>query len=162
MDIRVVDECPCPASIAPYAHMVSRVAGQTFNSINRSTDPAVTAVLHRYGKHNQAELYATLPRGVANPPGRSTHELRSDGVAYPNVTPGGLLQEWQQGFDSGADTEEGRRAIEAAALSLGWKVFHAYDAGTELHHWNFAERPRAKTPKRLLEIVRLRRQLPKR
>jgi hypothetical protein len=96
--------------------------------------------------------------GVANPPGRSTHELRSDGQAYPGPV-GRKLAEWQVGVDSGSNTTHDRDAIEAAARRLGWPVKHAYAAGVELHHWNFAKRPRPKNPVQFAHIVAERKRL---
>lgn len=156
---RVIDGCPCPASIAPYVARILKRAGQDANSIYRGED--ARALLHRHGKHTQAEIWSAAPLGVANPPGRSTHELRSDGVAYAGPI-GRKLQDWQVGVDSGSNTPAAARAIERAARFYGWKVRHPYSAGVELHHWNFVQRPRPKNPRQLLNLVRERRALPSR
>lgn len=158
MNVRVIDGCPAPASIAPYIYLVRKRAGQTCNSIYRGED--VAAILHAHGKHTQQELYDTLPPGQADKPGTSTHELRCDGVAYRGDV-GRHLKEWQVGVDSGQDTDHDREAIDAAAKYYGWRVFHAYDAGSERHHWNFRRQPRARGARRLL-IIAIRARLPRR
>ncbi len=156
---RVIDGCPCPASIAPYVARILKRAGQDANSIYRGED--ARELLHRHGKRTQRELYRDLPRGVANPPGRSSHELRSDGAAFAGPV-GRKLQEWQIGVDSGSNTRAAARAIEWAARSYGWEVRHPYSAGVELHHWNFVRRPRPRNPRQLYNLVRERAALPKR
>jgi len=159
MRFRLIDGCPCPESIAPYVYVVLREAGQSANSIYRGEDAA--ALLHRHGKHTQAEIYATYPPGVANPPGRSSHELRSDGAAFPGPV-GRRLEEWQIGVDSGSDSYPDREAIERAAAKHGWVVKHPYSAGVELHHWNFRLQPRPRNVFQAARISRIRHSLPTR
>lgn len=159
MKFKVIDGCPVPASVAPYVARILRHAGQSANSIYRGTDAG--AILARHGKRTQAELFRDLPPGVANPPGRSTHELRSDGVAY-RVPIGRRLAEWQVGVDSGGNSRAEARAIEASARHYGWPVKHPYRSGVEQHHWNFVRRPRPKNPRQLFHLVRERRALPSR
>lgn len=156
---RIIDGCPVNARVAPYVALVLARAKQRANSIYRGEDAAV--LLHAHGKHTQAELYATLPAGVANPPGRSTHELRSDGVAYRGPI-GRRLARWQQGVDSGGNDHASKLAIEEAAAHYGWAVKHPYVAGVEGHHWNFVKAPRPHSPRQLLQIIQLRRRLPSR
>lgn len=159
MKLRVVDGCPCPASVAPYIARILDRAGQSANSIYRGED--ARALLHAHGKHTQREIFQSSPPGVANPPGRSTHELLSDTRAYAGPA-GRKLAEWQVGVDSGANTTRDRDAIQRAARELGWPVKHPYAAGVELHHWNFVKRPRPRNPRQYLHIVRARRALPSR
>lgn len=132
---RVIDGCPCNATLAPYIELLRRETMATVNSIYRGEDAA--AILHRHGKHTQAELYATMPAGTCNPPGRSTHELRSDGVAYSGPV-GRQLEWWQQGFD--VNDGDVKRLIRAAERH-GWVLFQPYQSGTEFHHLNFRRRP---------------------
>ncbi len=152
----VIDGCPVPASIAPYVARILKRAGQQANSIYRGED--ARALLRKHGKSTQAELFRTLPAGVANPPGRSSHELRSDGTAFAGPV-GRRLQEWQVGVDSGSDSRADARRIEAAARSYGWAVRHPYSAGVEQHHWNFVRRPRPKNARQAFNLVRERRAL---
>lgn len=159
MKLRLIDGCPCPASIAPYVYLLLRDAGQTAASIYRGDD--AREMLHAHGKHTQAEIHRMYP-AISNPPGFSQHELRSDGFGNPGVPRGGVLREWQIGVDSGTDSEQDKRAIERAAAARGWKVSHPYRRGVERHHWCFARRPRPKGPRTLAKIVHLRATLPRR
>jgi len=144
-----IDGCPCPYDVAPYAFLVLRRARMTASSIYRGDDPAAAPILRRSGKHTQRELYNASPSqraawgvsGTPNPPGRSTHELRSDGVAKPGPV-GRVLEPWEIGIDSGQNTPSDVRAVREAALSLGLDVYHPYAAGVEEHHWGFRSRPR--------------------
>ena len=158
MNWRVVDGCPARPSIAPYIYIVLRDAGQTASSINRSE--AAKAILHAHGKHTQREIHQMMP-AVSNPEGRSEHELRSDGVGKPGPI-GRLLEEWQQGVDSGGNDPASKQRIEAAARRHGWRVVHHYPAGVEGHHWCFAEKPRPHSLKMRLRIIHLRATLPRR
>ena len=156
MSFRIVGNCPVNATLAPYIEIIRRETDCAINSIYRGAD--AEAILHRHGKHSQAELYATLPAGVANPPGRSTHELRSDGVAYPGPI-GRKLDWWQEGFD--VNDSDVHRVI-AAARKYGWVLRQPYNSGVEFHHLNFAKKPRPRTLKTLRKIVKIRRELPTR
>lgn len=131
----VIDECPCPKPMYPLLKKLKRETGCTYESIYRGTD--VEKLLEHYGKHDQAWLYAHLPAGTANPPGRSTHELRSDGVAYAGPI-GRKLVWWQCGIDIDDAHVD---AVIAAARKHGWTLFRPYGAGVEFHHVNFAHRP---------------------
>jgi hypothetical protein len=97
-------------------------------------------VAERYGKLSQAALYAgwiahKLGFNPANPPGRSSHELRSDGVAYRGPM-GRPLHWWQLGLD----------VTEAAQLvrvlnRLGYRARRPYSSPSEAHHVNFRRSP---------------------
>lgn len=125
---------PAPSLIAPYIDIVTD--GATVNSVYRGADAA--GILHSCGLHTQGEVFAISPPGVANPPGFSTHELRSDGVAYP-VPRGEKLEDWQEGVDvNDADIPK----VFAHARKLGWQVFQPYPGSSvEFHHWDFLVRP---------------------
>jgi hypothetical protein len=158
MKFLVIDGCPCPASIAPYVYLVLRQAGQTASSIYRGSDAAT--LLHRHGKHTQAEIHAMLP-AISNPAGFSQHELRSDGAGNPGVARGGRLSEWTVGVDSGGDDAASKARIEAAARHFGWLARHPYSRGVEGHHWCFAARPRPRSLKQRARIIHLRATLPR-
>jgi hypothetical protein len=158
MRLRVVDGCPCPASIAPYVHIVLRAAGHVAASIYRGED--AKALLHAHGKHTQAEIHRMYP-GISNPAGRSEHELRSDGAANPGPV-GRRLEEWEIGVDSGTNSHADKMRVNAAAAKYGWKTRHPYSRGVEGHHWCFARRPRPKGLKMRAKIIRLRATLPRR
>lgn len=143
----VVQDCPVYADVAPFIQCcLNPVVGERsllVNSIFRGK--AAEPILNKYGKHSQAQLYAIWLRRApgalpANPPGFSTHELRSDGVAYPSVPRGGRLEWWMQGFDVN-DAEVDR--VMANARRFGWTLFRPYSSGTEFHHLNFRNRPQA-------------------
>jgi hypothetical protein len=104
-------------------------------------------VAERYGLRSQAALYAgwvARRQGFnpANPPGRSTHELRSDGVAYRGPAGRPLLW-WQLGLDC-SDTEN----LRAILVRLGYAAFRPYPDGREAHHVNLKHSPTATLRKR--------------
>lgn len=131
----VIDDCPVPKPMYPLLRKLEKETGANFESIYRGTD--AEKLLEAHGKHDQAWLFANLPPGVANPPGRSTHELFSDGVPYPGPI-GRKLVWWQCGIDiNDADVDK----VIAAARKHGWTLFRPYGAGVEYHHVNFAHKP---------------------
>jgi hypothetical protein len=157
MSFRVINGCPANVWIAPYIAIVCNDAKATVNSIYRGQDAA--HILHRHGKHTQQELWDMYQRGQgypANPPGRSTHELKSDGVAY-RVPAGRDLKWWQQGFD--VNDQDVQNVINQAAWH-GWALYRPYSTGSEYHHLNFARRPWP-TRHTLARIIRLRATLPR-
>jgi hypothetical protein len=152
---RVIQGCPCNALLAPYIELLRRETGATVNSIYRGQDAA--GILHKHGHHTQAEIYASSPPGVANPPGRSTHERRSDAVAYQGPVGRGLAW-WQQGLDvNDGDVPH----LIAAAKRHGWELGQPYRSGVEFHHVNFCKPPQAKDAATRLKIVALRAALPR-
>lgn len=104
-------------------------------------------VAERYGKSSQARLYAGWIAHLAgfnpaNPPGRSTHELRSDAVAYAGPV-GRPLQWWQLGMDV-SEPEE----LRAVLARLGYAPFRPYSSGSEAHHVNLRRTPSARLKSR--------------
>lgn len=155
MSFLVIQGCPCNPAIAPYFALLIKWSNATVNSIYRGDDAA--SILHRHGKHTQRELFETLPPGTANPPGRSTHELHSDGVAYAGPV-GRRLEWWQQGID----VNDGNvHDMIMHAARHGWHLFQPYRSGVEFHHLNFKTRPQSKGWDRVL-IARERVRLPRR
>lgn len=98
-------------------------------------------VAEKYGKRSQWWLYMAywvwkLPRtNPANPPGRSSHELRSDGVAFRGPV-GRPLAWWQIGLDV-SDPEGLIREL----AELGVKARRPYTAASERHHVNLTASP---------------------
>lgn len=132
----LIDCCPVPHKLAPILRVLKSRSGCTFTSIYRGTDSR--DLLARCGKHDQAWLYANLPAGVANPPGRSTHELRSDGVAYPGPV-GRPLKWWQCGIDM---NDSGVSSFIRAAADLGYVATVTYpQSRVEYHHVNLRQNP---------------------
>lgn len=141
MSYVIVQDCPVPAKLAPFLRVVLAESGARLQSCYRGAD--ATALLHQCGKSSQAELYKGYADhrpgfNPANPPGRSTHELRSDGAAYPNVPVGGALQWWQCGIDI---DDAHVVAFIAACAKHGWVAWRPYSAGSEYHHVNFRKPP---------------------
>jgi lysozyme len=134
MRYAIIDGCPCPRPLFPLLKKLKKETGCTYNSIYRGDD--VAGLLHKVGKHTQRELFETLPAGVANPPDRGTHILLGDGVV-------GRLHEklpwWKCGIDVNDEDVEN---LIAAARKHGWKLYRPYPTGSELHHVNFAYKPK--------------------
>lgn len=138
MKYAILDDCPVPKPLYPILRKLKKETGCTYQSIYRGTD--AEALLNAHGKHSQAYLYAhqgTQGIGPANPPGQSTHELRSDGVPYPGPV-GRKLHWWQCGIDA---DDAHVQALIAAAHRHGWKLYRPYGSGSEFHHINFARKP---------------------
>lgn len=169
---RVIDGCPCPKNIAPYFYIVLHDAGANADSIYRGSD--AKSILHHHGHHDQEELYWLSINGTpaeraaaglnplgggVNPPGRSTHEGRSDGVAYRGPI-GRRLPWWCQGMD--LSNPNMAHAVMHGARNHGWDMFQPYPSGSELHHLNFKMEPRPRTRKMALRIRFLRARLPRR
>lgn len=160
MKFRVIDGCPCPASIAPYVALVLRGANQKASSIFRGN--AAKAILHRHGKHTQAEIHRDpKTAAISNPEGESQHDLHSDASGNPGPV-GRKLEEWEIGVDSGANNHKSKMAINRSAARHGWVTRHPYLKGVEGHHWCFKRRPRPKGLKQRLQIIHLRATLPRR
>lgn len=129
----VLDGCPCPRPMYPLPRKLKKETDCTFNSIYRGDD--VAAILHRYGKHTQRELFETLPPGVANPPDRGSHILLGDG----NV---GALHERLPWWRCGIDVNDWDvPKLIAAAKRHGWDLYQPYPSGSEFHHLNFRKKP---------------------
>jgi hypothetical protein len=106
-------------------------------------------VAERYGKLSQAALYAgwiahKAGFNPANPPGRSTHELRSDAVAYRGPV-GRPLAWWQLGLDAGDAAQ-----LRAVLNRLGYAAFRPYPDGREVHHVNLRRSPTRRLRQRSL------------
>lgn len=132
----LVDCCPLPKRLAPVVTLILHESGATLASGYRGTD--AEGLLAKCGKHDQAWLYAHLPPGQANPPGRSTHELRSDAVAYRGPV-GRPLRWWQCGLDL---DDAHVASFIARARTHGWIVTVTYPTSpVEYHHVNFRKPP---------------------
>lgn len=148
MKYEVVDNCPVPRLLAKRLRdLKAKVPGATLNSCYRGSD--AESLLAKLGKKSQRQLYEGYKAGLpgynpANPPGRSTHELRSDGVAYPGPV-GRRLLWWQCGMDW--DTEDVNRLM-AAGNTLLWEMWRPYSSGSEAHHINFRLKPILRTKKK--------------
>ena len=142
MRFEVVDNCPVPADLADEVRELKRLTGAALNSCDRS--PQAEPMLRKLGKMSQRQLFEGFQAGrpgfnPANPPGRSTHERRNDGVAYAGLA-GAPLRFWQVGMDwSNAP------AILEAARKRSWIATLTYPNNPkERHHVNFRKEPRFK------------------
>jgi GH24 family phage-related lysozyme (muramidase) len=127
--------CPCPAELAPFVREVMRRTRSAPVTIYRGSEPDALAILHASGKHSQAELVALAAagrgaeagiKGTPNPAGQSTHELCSDGRAFPGPV-GRRLDPMQCGMDW-PDADVPRVIAEFA--KLGCEPFRPYGAST--------------------------------
>lgn len=151
----LVQGSPCNVTAAAYFALLVQDTHSTVNAIYRGED--AKAILHAHGKHTQGELYRELPAGVANPPGRSTHELRSDGVAYRGPI-GRKLEWWQEGIDV---NDNNVLPMKLDAEFHGWILFQPYKTGVEFHHLNFLHRPIARRAADKRRLIHLRATLPR-
>jgi len=146
---------PAPKKLAPILVAIANETGSGYNSLLRTQAAVNFARKHGASLSSQDELYQGYINGLsgynpANPPGRSTHERRSDGVAYPGPI-GRPLRWWQCGIDC-ANSE----AFINAAKERGWIVVRPYNSSSEWHHVNFHKEPWL-TPKPLKKGSRGRR-----
>lgn len=138
----LIDCCPVPRKLAPVIRVVKEDSGATLNSCYRGKD--ARALLHKCGKKDQAELYEGWRKHLpgfnpANRPGRSTHELRNDGVAYWGW-PGRILRYFQVGQDWD-DTP----AVIRAYRKHGWIATLTYPNNPgERQHVNLRKEPKIK------------------
>lgn len=124
--------------------VVAKVRDQPI-SVYRGSDAA--PILNRHDKHTQPQIWQAYLNGTAasigvigipNRPGRSTHECRSDGVAYRGPV-GRKLDDWQCGMDW---PNNSIGAVMAAFRSFGERPFHPYASGVEYHHVNLLAAPK--------------------
>lgn len=160
-DFLVIQGCPANKWVAPYIALMANEIHGTVNSIYRGAD--AEKILNAHGHSSQAQLYDGWVHrrpgfNPANPPGHSTHELRSDGVAYPSIPSGHILPWWGQGWDVN-DVQVGE--WKACAKSHGWQIFQPYPTGSEFHHLNFHFQPHPHSVKSRLKIIQLRATLPR-
>ena len=141
MRYELVDCRPVPAKMAAEIRALKAATGAVLTSGLRGQPAVDFARSKGCTLSSQPELYQGFISGrpgfnPANPPGRSTHELRSDGVAFAGP-PGRLLLYWQFGQDwSNAP------AVVEAASRRKWTATITYpDNPREGHHINFRRKP---------------------
>jgi GH24 family phage-related lysozyme (muramidase) len=106
-------------------------------------------LLKRIGKMSQKQLFECSLNckpscngncNPANPPGKSTHERRNDGVAYPRWRVGAFTLYWMRGIDVQRDRVF---AFIREAAKEGWLVTQTYPGSpNESQHINFRRKPR--------------------
>jgi hypothetical protein len=97
-------------------------------------------VAERFGHQSQAALYAGFQKGLpgfnpANPPGFSSHELRSDGSALFGYR-GRKLPWYEMGLDVDQDD-----ALQMRLREMGVDARHPYSTPSEAHHLNVLHDP---------------------
>ena len=145
MEFAIIDNCPVPKELADEILAIKAESGASLNSCDRS--PEAEPILKKCGKQSQKQLWDGFRLGLpnynpANPPGKSTHERRNDGVAYPGKE-GDDLEYWQVGMDWNNPP-----AVIRAATKRGWLVTTTYPGNSkETQHLNFRKEPERKDPK---------------
>jgi hypothetical protein len=96
-------------------------------------------VAEKYGHQSQAALYAAFQNGTgnpANPPGYSSHELRSDGSACYRTSRGGKLPNYMLGIDAtDAGQSDSCEHLVSTLQSMGIKAIRPYPDSRESHHF---------------------------
>jgi murein L,D-transpeptidase YcbB/YkuD len=140
----IIDNCPVPARLAPVIREIKARTGATLNSCDRSPEAEPLLLKCAPPKMSQRQLFEGFKAGrpgfnPANPPGRSTHERRNDGVAYAGPV-GMPLMWWQVGMDW-----QNSEAVVRAAAALGYTATRTYPSNPrETHHLNFRKEPLVK------------------
>lgn len=98
-------------------------------------------VAERFGKSSQHALYRGWSKRLpgflpANPPGRSSHELRSDGNRAWGRRAGAVLHWYELGLDA-SDSDR----LQDELRKLGVDARHIYFSPSEAHHVNVMRDP---------------------
>ncbi len=147
-DAVAVDGTPVPRGLA-LVLLDARANGWggRLNSADRRA-----GVAERFGKFSQKKLYACSLScradcygncNPANPPGRSSHELRGDGVVGDV---GAHLQWWQMGMDTSEADQ-----LRIVLMRIGYDAYRPYADAREQHHTNLRSNPK----RRLIERGRI-------
>lgn len=145
MKYKALNGKPVPAALYDELQKIGAEAGATLTSCARNQAAVDWARGQGYTLSSQAELYRLFLAGrgnPANPPGYSTHEFRSDGVAFA-IPRGWPIRYWMVGQDWGDGYHA--RAVCAAARRHGWVATITYPSNPrEQHHVNFRKEPHLK------------------
>jgi len=126
-----------------FGEIVARISKRSGAVItSHARERAARPWLNQIGKHDQEYLYDGWVHrrpgfNPANPPGRSTHERRNDGVAYPGPV-GMRLAKHQRGIDC---VPSGNFVREAAREGYTVTVTYPHSRA-EAHHVNFRKAPK--------------------
>lgn len=143
---------PVPQKIKPVIVLCLRESGGSLQSALRNQEAVNFARSRGAVLSSQPELWQAAQNGTgnpANPPGYSTHELRSDGIAYPSISRGLPIPDWAVGLDIGSVSGQ---AFCNAAREEGWVVTVTYPS-SESWHVNFRKRPKF-NPWKLIPLKR--------
>lgn len=145
MKYKLLNGKPVPAALYDELQKIGAEAGAWLTSCARNQKAVSWARAHGASLSSQKELWDLYQRGLgnpANPPGYSTHEFRSDGVAFA-IPRGWPIRYWMVGQDwaDGAHA----RAVCAAARKHNWVATITYPSNPqEQHHVNFRREPHLK------------------
>lgn len=125
-----------PVVIEPDIRAVHAKTGYWPISVYRG--PECEPIINPCGEHSQRQLVNASPAqraqwgvlGTPNPIGRSTHECRSDGVAFSGPV-GRIIEDGQCGMDY---PNQSIPVVMWAFRVLGHRPFHPYTSGVEYHH----------------------------
>lgn len=145
------DGCPMFRAQA-WALKDARLHGQRFSVASADRRKGVA---EKYGKSSQAALYDGFVHHrpgyfPANPPGYSSHELRSDGSAVYHAARGHQIPDYMLGIDATSVGEN-----NSCTQLVNWLNAHGYSAtrpyhtGSEAHHFIFTKSPATNARKRL-------------
>lgn len=140
MQYRVISGKPVPAKL--YDELVAMGCGRdiTITSCLRTQDAVNWARSQGLQLSSQLELWNLAQSGrgnPANPPGYSTHECRSDGIAYSWIPRGMPLFYWMVGVDN-----TNVALLRQRAAARGWIFTLTYPGSPrEGHHGNFRREP---------------------
>lgn len=104
-------------------------------------------VAEKYGHQSQFALYQGWLRRrpgyfPANPPGFSSHELRSDGSRVYHAARGHKIPDFMLGIDATSHGESNSCAHLVHWLNThGYHAVRPYSAGSEAHHFSFTKSP---------------------
>lgn len=142
MKYEIVTGKPVPRALAAELRALQSATGATLTSCARNQAAVNWARGKGYALSSQKELWDLYLAGrgnPANPPGYSTHEFRSDGVAFA-IPRGWPIRYWMVGQDWGDGYHA--RAVCAAARKRGWVATITYPTNPrEQHHVNFRKEP---------------------
>lgn len=113
-------------------------------------------VAERFGKSSQKYLFENQHRPgffPANPPGFSSHELRSDGNAVYGVSRGRAIPKHMLGIDAVNRPGGDAARIVAWLNSHGYRATRPYRTGSERHHFVFLRSPATNARRRLAKYA---------
>lgn len=118
-------------------------------------DSVIKAFNKQHGTDLHSQQYLYDHQGEpgfypANPPGFSSHELRSDGSPFFKVPRGASIPDYELGIDA-VDEGASNSCVKLVwwLNSHGYKAARPYASGSEAHHFCFAKSPAVNARKRL-------------
>lgn len=136
--------CAVPEPLVGPIERVNKRTGEIPVSVYRGHGAA--SILNKYGKHTQDQLFNASAAqraawgvlGTPDRPGTSTHECKSDGVAFRGPV-GRPIRDFQCGMDW---NNTAIPKVMSAFIADGEHPIHPYASGLEYHHINLIKPPR--------------------